>query len=254
MEVSFYNKAQEVWKDVVREKIISDAGTHLEFHKKILDLFHVGDYYYYFVDWQKKEFRYVSPEVESILGYSPEGFDIPFLLSLIHPDDHPVFLNHEATAVDFLQKLPNDKLLHYKISYDYRVKKANGEYVRLLQQSIALHCDTANNLLLTLGVHTDISHLKSDNTSTLSFLGLHGEPSFINVKPRQQFRPTPDIFTKREKEIMRCIIEGITSVDIAKKLYISKHTVDTHRKNILAKTNTKTTLELVIKVINEGLL
>jgi serine phosphatase RsbU (regulator of sigma subunit) len=52
------------------------------------------------------------------------------------------------------------------------------------------------------------------------------------------------IFTKRELEILKNILDGKTSQVIAEELFISKHTVDTHRKRILAKSNTKNALEL----------
>ena len=51
--------------------------------------------------------------------------------------------------------------------------------------------------------------------------------------------------TEREKEILQLIIEGLTSKQIAEKLFISKTTVDTHRKNIMERTNTNSTVELI---------
>ena len=253
MDISFFNQAQNVWSSIMRN---SDYPMQidLQLHKKMLDLFHVGSYYYYFVDWQKLQLIYVSPEIETILGYPSETVDATTLISLIHPDDQHIYLNHEAAVVDFIRQLPTEKVLKYKMSYDFRVRTSKGDYVRILQQAIALQCDDNNNLLLTLGVHTDISHLKKSTKSVLSFLGLDGEPSYIDVNVKSVYKPSKEIFTKREKEIINCIINGDLSNEIAKKLFISKHTVDSHRKNILSKTHTKNTLELAIKVINEGLL
>lgn len=42
-------------------------------------------------------------------------------------------------------------------------------------------------------------------------------------------------FTGRELEIIQLIAKGLNSYEIADRLYISKHTVDTHRKNIYRK-------------------
>lgn len=50
--------------------------------------------------------------------------------------------------------------------------------------------------------------------------------------------------TDREIEIVRLLLEGKTSKEIGEKLFISKHTVDTHRRNVLEKTGTKSTSEL----------
>lgn len=57
---------------------------------------------------------------------------------------------------------------------------------------------------------------------------------------------TPDIsLSRREKEILRLIVLGYTNQEISSKLYISKNTTDTHRKNLLRKLNAKNTAGLV---------
>lgn len=253
MKPIIFNEAQKVWKKVMQEIPVS-IQPDLNAQKKILDLFHIGPYYYYIVEWEKLQLNYISPEVETILGYPTDTMDVPFLLSLVHPDDQPLYLNNEATVVDFMKTLTNDQLVRYKMSYDFRIRTSSGEYKRILQQAIALNVDESGNLLFTLGVHTDISHIKQGNKSVLSFIGLEGEPSYINVVPARIYKPTDELFTKREKEVLSYIIKGFQSQEIADLLYVSKYTIDTHRRNLLLKTNTKNPIELVIKVISEGLI
>jgi DNA-binding NarL/FixJ family response regulator len=53
------------------------------------------------------------------------------------------------------------------------------------------------------------------------------------------------IITRREKEILTLIAEGLTNPEIAEKLFVSSSTVDSHRKNLLAKLNVKNTASLV---------
>jgi DNA-binding NarL/FixJ family response regulator len=53
------------------------------------------------------------------------------------------------------------------------------------------------------------------------------------------------VLTRREKEILQLIAEGFTNPEIASQLYLSPTTVDTHRKNLLAKLNVKNTASLV---------
>lgn len=50
-----------------------------------------------------------------------------------------------------------------------------------------------------------------------------------------RFNGTIEDFTDRELEIIELIALGLNSYEIGEKLYISKHTVDTHRKNIYRK-------------------
>jgi DNA-binding NarL/FixJ family response regulator len=53
--------------------------------------------------------------------------------------------------------------------------------------------------------------------------------------------------TKREIEIIRLIAEGLTSQEMANKLFISHRTVETHRANLMKKMNVKNAVELVRK-------
>ena len=53
------------------------------------------------------------------------------------------------------------------------------------------------------------------------------------------------VITRREKEILAMIAEGFTNPEIAEKLFVSPSTVDSHRKNLLAKLNVKNTASLV---------
>lgn len=60
--------------------------------------------------------------------------------------------------------------------------------------------------------------------------------------------------TKREVEILQLIAKEYTNKEIGEKLYISKRTVDTHRTNLLRKTNSKNTAGLVRYAIKNDLL
>lgn len=57
----------------------------------------------------------------------------------------------------------------------------------------------------------------------------------------------------REKEIISLIVKEFTSDEIAKKLFISKKTVDNHRQNLFVKCNCKSTVGLVKFAIRNGL-
>jgi len=61
------------------------------------------------------------------------------------------------------------------------------------------------------------------------------------------------ILTKREKEIINLIVAGLTSQEIAEKLFISYFTVGKHRKNIIKKLRLKNTADLVRYALNNEL-
>jgi DNA-binding NarL/FixJ family response regulator len=61
-------------------------------------------------------------------------------------------------------------------------------------------------------------------------------------KPASENIPKP---TQRELEILQLIAEGLSSRKIAERLFISEHTVSTHRKNVLKRYRMESTMELV---------
>lgn len=254
MGLIIYNEAQKIWKKIAQAVKPAENSVELELavHKKLLNIFQVGDCYYFIFNVSESSFEFVSPEMKDLLGYSPAEIDVPFFLNAIHPDDQPWFLNFEHSLHDFFGQLPLDKLLKYKVRYDFRIRNKENRYIRILHQLAILQHNEHGNLLLSLGVHTDISHLKSFGKPVLSFIGMDGEPSFIDVDVKQVFVPSKEILSRREKEILTALIEGNQSKEIGALLNISKETVDKHRRNMLGKTNTASTAELVARAIREG--
>ena len=51
--------------------------------------------------------------------------------------------------------------------------------------------------------------------------------------------------SKREMEVVSYLGKGLSSEEIAEKLFLSKNTVDTHRRNVLHKTKTRNVVELL---------
>lgn len=71
----------------------------------------------------------------------------------------------------------------------------------------------------------------------------------LSVLPSESF----PALTKREKEILQLISEGLTNNQIAEKLFISPLTVDSHRKNLLTKLNANNTASLIKIAVQNGL-
>lgn len=73
--------------------------------------------------------------------------------------------------------------------------------------------------------------------------------SHLNKKKKHQ---TNNELTEREIEILFHICKGLSNAEIANQLFISKRTVDKHRENLLQKTQSKNTANLVIFAIKHG--
>jgi DNA-binding NarL/FixJ family response regulator len=74
-----------------------------------------------------------------------------------------------------------------------------------------------------------------------------------NVTKKKQREDTVNL-TKRELEIIKLIADGLTSQEMADKLFISHRTVETHRANLMKKIGVKNAVELVKKAQHLNLL
>ena len=69
------------------------------------------------------------------------------------------------------------------------------------------------------------------------------------TKERELSNEVKNLLSPREIEILELVVQGKTSKEIAETLFISKTTVDTHRRNLLDKTGCRSPSELLLKVI-----
>ena len=63
----------------------------------------------------------------------------------------------------------------------------------------------------------------------------------------------PIHLSARETEVLQLIAEGMTNTQVAEKLFLSTHTVTTHRKNILSKLGVNNTAAMVMYAVKTGL-
>lgn len=250
----YYLEAKRFWKTVVHKKNkinIVELQLQLEAHKRLFSIFQPGSYYFLLFDIYQGEIAEISPELISVLGYPLEEMCMLFFMGKIHPDDKSYFLTFESHATRFFNQIPVDKIERYKVQYDLRLKKTDREYARILIQYVVANHDR-QNIYHTFHIHTDITHIKPEGTPTFSIIGIDGEPSYYNIQDIENVNKSYDLFTKREREILKLIVEGKSSKEIACKLFISLHTVGTHRKNILKKAGVSSPIDLIRTVIKEG--
>lgn len=74
-----------------------------------------------------------------------------------------------------------------------------------------------------------------------------------NDQSLKEFSCEPVQLSQRELEIIKLIAEGNTNVQIAEKLFLSNHTINTHRKNVMAKLGVNNTAAIVLFAVKTKL-
>jgi len=75
---------------------------------------------------------------------------------------------------------------------------------------------------------------------------LHSKPDGVQHPPRIKL-------SAREFEVIVLLCHGLSTKDIAEKLFLSEHTIEGYRKEIIKKTNTKNTNELIHYALSNGI-
>jgi DNA-binding NarL/FixJ family response regulator len=86
-----------------------------------------------------------------------------------------------------------------------------------------------------------------------------GKKYFSEEVQELLLQPTPPVpavplLTRREKEVLTLIANGLTSQDIADRLFVSALTIETHRRNLLTKFEVNNTASLIRLAAQHGLL
>ena len=154
---------------------------------------------------------------------------------MIHPADIPFIYDSEIRMYRFLADKQGRKK-EYKLVYDYRVRSKSGAYIRFLHQMAIFECDRLGNSWIMLIVSDVLEQYPEDELPRRFIIDtkdnricLFNEESGIGDQ----------LVTQREREILALVAQGLDSQAIADRLYISIHTVNNHRQNILRKTRSR---------------
>lgn len=83
---------------------------------------------------------------------------------------------------------------------------------------------------------------------------IHISAATKNHQPNPSNNPNNIVVTRREKEIIALISQGLTTKEIADQIFVSPSTVDSHRKNLLEKFDVLNTASLITKASKMGLI
>ena len=144
-----------------------------------------------------------------------------------------------------MSELTDKQRKHMSYTWNYRIKNGQGIYVNIVQNTTPLQFDENNKPIVGLAHYTVLNEPMNLNISACAkILNENNEYKTLFFKNMSSTNLLDGI-SERERDVVRLLLRNKTSEEIANVLNISKHTVDTHRRNILKKLNAGSTAELV---------
>lgn len=141
--------------------------------------------------------------------------------------------SHDHTVTK-LNELKDIFIYHFKQRENVKLSTALFDII-ICERDMMSHFEVENNLFIPAVERLECS-LRA-NCETIS------EPQARNIDPEDSEVAK---LSEREKEIIRCVARGMSNKEIAEKLFISAHTVATHRRNIGGKLEIHSPAALII--------
>jgi DNA-binding CsgD family transcriptional regulator len=232
----------------------SNFADHIvSLNKGFLSVFYHSVPMVYLLDYTTGNYLTMSKSAEAILGFNANYFTeggLGFTIDLYQPDHLKLFDSQIfPDRLKVLKGIPHERHADYLFSYNLSIRNKKGEYMNFLQRNSFIKSDRNGNPLLSLGLVINIEHY-SRNRPTLQVVekinneSLEELPEVI-FKKSYYLNEVDQVISKREKEILLWMTEGLTSKEIAAKLFISEGTVIIHRKHMLQKTGSVNVAALI---------
>lgn len=200
-----------------------------------------------------------NPKFAEILGYQKQELDDTDFKGFIHPEDRDDFDSAVRKC---------ERGIHKRFHQKFRLLKKDNQYIEVESSGGITMLNNEKAILGMVGISDPgfdfsgefYSHEDLNRTVNMILQNKETIPDgaaqklideFGNQPKEQEFR-NKDSLTKREIEVLQYICRGMTNKEIADNLHVSIKTVDSHRTNLLEKTGSGNTADLVIYAIRNN--
>jgi DNA-binding CsgD family transcriptional regulator len=207
----------------------------IAFYKSLLN---PPDTFIYINDLVQMKKLWSCDNYELLTGYTLEeaaAMGADYFQNAYHDEDKKVFLESKKN----IEENPGSSTWHGV----YRIHTKNNQKLWIYSVGKILKYDKKNRPWLTLGVGINITDKIEKEMQLIQLMQENLSLKHETIK---------ELLSGREKEILKQLTLGYSSRQIADKLCLSRHTIETHRKNILKKTELKNTAELIKLASHNG--
>ena len=192
---------------------------------------------------------FISKRSFNIIGVEPTEFNPYQFIEATHPNDFERYIQYRSRSIIMANELLVAKKGKMLLSTNIKTRNCDGVYSNILIQCYLFYSETPRKTVYFFEVYTNIDWCKKIKQ------GFH----FYSGNDISQFK-YPDnallnnghSFTKREFEIIKLIELGLSTEQIAHKLFLSTFTINTHRGNILKKSGKANVSELIYELMEQG--
>ena len=206
---------------------------------------------FYIADVVLLDILFISKNVYPMFGLEPGKVSAGFFLTTTHPDDLRRHHLVRAKLISIAQELYIQKKGARIISANFRARKPEGGYTNLLYQCYVFYSKVPYESAFLVLVITDISAFEKIHKGFHFYMG---EDPKIFRYPDDKLLMEGNIFSHTEFKIIELIDQGLSTKEIAVKVFRSPFTINTHRTNIIKKSGKSSIADVIHDLKEKGLL
>jgi hypothetical protein len=215
------------------------------------DLTESYNQFFYVADAIEMKIHYTSKRSSLMIGIPPEDLTFYHFMEATHPDDIQRLNLGRSKLVKMAQDLYIQEKGHAVLSTNFRMRVPSGEYSDFLIQNYLFYTAIPYKTVFFLKIHTNIDWHKKIKHGYHYYIGT--DLSYFRY-PDEKMLMKGNVFSEREIEIIKLIEAGLDSEKIADKLFLSVHTVNTHRRNMIEKSGKASMSDLIYYLKERGVL
>lgn len=252
MQIEPYNYS--IFFDFI-ESYLPNGFQNIKAHDAIMlkleEVMKINNQYFNLIELEEVKFLFTSKGSLALVGIEAEELNPSHYLEITHPED--IYILEWARIQIF--KLEKEFFEAKKgsglMSYTIRMRDPSGGYHNYLGQDYLFYGASPKPAVYAIQIGTRIDWCKIKDICNHRYIG---KDISLFKFPDEKLLKIGLVYSAREIEILKFIELGLNSNDIAEKLELSLHTVNTHRGNILEKSGKDTISELLFELKEQGLL
>jgi DNA-binding CsgD family transcriptional regulator len=229
----------------------NNIDTNASLMRKMEDTMERNNQYFFIADILQGKIIFTSKRSIDLIGVESSELNPYHAIQVAHPDEVHRNTNGWAKLICSANKLFIAKKGSSLLSVNMKLLNPRGTYSEILFQCYLFYGEIPHKTVYVLQIHTNIDGFKMKKHGFHYYIG--SDLSHFRY-PDEELLQLGNIYTKREFEIIKLIESGLSSEQIADKLFLSHYTVNAHRSNILKKSGKAHISELIFELMEKGML
>lgn len=201
----------------------------------------------YIIDYNRRNFLYVSPNPLFLCGYTPEQVQelgYAFYTQIVSNEEQQMLLDINEAGFRFFYQHSVEERTELTIEYDFHLRHPDGGQPQLIHHKLT-------PILLTPEGHIwlalcTVSHSLAQEAGNVRMTRHEARTHYTYSFLTQRWNEVPNVtLNERERDILSLSVRGLGNTEIGERLFISPDTVKFHKKKLFEKLQAENITEAV---------